>query len=492
MKRVISTVLALMLILALCVPAFAAEEGQVDSYSENGKIIVQNARVGETYTVYQLAVLESYSGSSYSYWVSDTWRPFFETEQAKKFFNVSAAGYLTTTGETMQPENITNMVADAFAYIEANNIEPMASEEAVSTTLEITNLPLGYYLLNTSLGTLCSLSTTVPDAYINDKNSEPTVDKTVLEDSGTAFVGHNDADLFQPITFRIIVNCRKGAANYLLHDTMTNMEMDVDSLRIGINGSPDDANITELDSATYYTFVTNPQCEQGCTFHVVFNELCCDTMKDSTKLYVYYEAALTKDAVIAGEGNPNQAWLTYGAAQQTAVSKTVTYTYQFQMVKTDAAGKYLGGATFSLHNAATGEDTRIPLVKIDDHTYRLATEGETEAVIDMIDGTITTIYGLDGGTTYYLQEEAAPAGYNKLTTRKGVTIGTANLDITPDGNPDIYSGSEGGVQVVNQTGTILPETGGFGTTMFILVGSLLVLGAGILLATKLRMSKFSD
>ncbi len=505
MKRILTTVLALMLMLTLCVPVFAANEDMQATTSNDGKITVNNAKVGETYKIFQLAMLESFSGTSYSYWlapdvlgedgetvVTKGWRDFFTTDAAKKFFNVSQAGYLTTTSETMEDTNIKKMVSDAFDYIEAHNIQPTDTKTAESTSVVFDNLPLGYYLVETTQGTICSIDTTDKEMTVNDKNSGPSVTKTVMDDEeGSDWGETNDADMFQTIRFREIVACKKGARNYVVHDTMSGMAFDADSLKIYL-GSPatDDSNLV---AASNYTLTTNVACGEGhtCTFHIAFTEAFCNTMTDSTRLNIYYTASLTENAVVGSTGNVNEVYMTYGNAQKTTSDTTTTYTYEFDLVKTDPNGVYLGGATFSLYDALTGGN-RIDIVKEADGTYRIAKEGETGTVIELPDGTAVKISGLDGGTTYYLQEEVAPQGYNRLVARQAVEINESNLNITPDDDLTKYSGTEGGIRVINRTGTVLPETGGFGTTLFILIGTILVLGTGVLLATKLRMSKISD
>ncbi len=497
MKRTLSIILVAVFMLALCVPAFA-EGNQHDAMTTNdGKITINNAAVGEEYAVYQMAVLESFSGTSYSYWVPEVWRAFFTTEAAKKFFAVTTDGYLGTTAAVMDQSNKETMVKDALKYIADKNIQPSQKITATSTTVVFETLDLGYYLVDSSLGTLCNLGTTNKEITIQDKNSGPIIKKEVQEDSGSAYGDTNDADMFHDIQFRMVLDCQKGAQNYVVHDIMTNMVFNADSLKI-YNGSPlaDDSNLVKAEGN--YVLSENADCGEGkCSFHIAFTQAFCDTFLSSTDLYIYYTASLTEDAVVGGEGNPNETYVTYGNKQESVHDTTTTYTYRFQMVKTDSYGRYLDGATFSLWDAIEGGN-RIPLVKVNDNgllggpVYRIAKAGETETVIEIPGGKPVTVMGLDGRTNYFLQEEAAPEGYNRLTSRKTVALANANIDITPDSNHEIYSGSEGGIQVINKTGAILPETGGVGTTMFILIGSILVMGTGILLFTKLKMSKIED
>ena len=115
--------------------------------------------------------------------------------------------------------------------------------------------------------------------------------------------------------------------------------------------------------------------------------------------------------------------------------------------------------------------------------YRRARADETGGPIVVKDGKVTVV-GFDNGI-YYLEETVAPDGYNKLTARQEFTIADGNLDSIFNGN--IYS-TGSGVHVVNKTGSMLPETGGMGTTMIYILGAVMVLGAGVLLVTKRRMA----
>ena len=93
------------------------------------------------------------------------------------------------------------------------------------------------------------------------------------------------------------------------------------------------------------------------------------------------------------------------------------------------------------------------------------------------------VVGFDNGV-YYLDEVDYPDGYQQLTARQRFIISDGNLDaIFNDGI--LSTGS--GVHVVNGSGTILPETGGVGTTLFYVGGGILVFAAVVLLITKKRM-----
>ena len=115
-------------------------------------------------------------------------------------------------------------------------------------------------------------------------------------------------------------------------------------------------------------------------------------------------------------------------------------------------------------------------------TYRRARADETGISIVVKNGQVRVV-GFDNGT-YYLEETVTPDGYNQLGARQKFIISDGNLDATFNG--DIFS-TGSGVHVVNKSGTMLPETGGIGTTLFYVGGGLMVAVAVVLLITKKRM-----
>ena len=115
--------------------------------------------------------------------------------------------------------------------------------------------------------------------------------------------------------------------------------------------------------------------------------------------------------------------------------------------------------------------------------YRIATNSDTSTISKITTSTEGKfkICGLDEDT-YYLKEVSAPEGYNKLSKAVKITIGE-NGTITVDDKA--IAGTN--VEVENKSGSILPSTGGMGTTLFYIFGAILVIGSGVVLITKKRM-----
>ena len=274
-----------------------------------------------------------------------------------------------------------------------------------------------------------------------------------------------------------------------------NLTYDPNSLKVKIgNETVDVANYTYK-----YANAADPNNKtEHCTFEVFFDDDYLETLEKNTDITITYSAELNEDAVVGDAGNTNTAYLAYGEQPdtdgdgnpdgdppKTPEKTTTTYTYSFDLVKTDNNSKVLDGATFELYNAETGGQIINLVYDSVKGVYRVATQDEATAQ-DFTSAVITAgnveIVGLGNGT-YWLEETNPPDGYNPLSARKSFTITDANLDATVnDGTYD-----NGGVQVINNTGSELPSTGGIGTTIFYIVGGVLVVFAVVLLVTKKRM-----
>ena len=476
-RKSLALLLALILVLALGGTAFA--EG------ETGSITINDAVVGQTYTIYQILDLESYSHTTdekgnitatgaYAYKANSAWETWLRTQTT--YVSFDAQGYVTW---------VENADAAAFAkaaqkYAKDNSIANQGSVTATTATVSFTGLDLGYYLVDTTLGTLCSLDTTNPTVVMEEKNEVPTNVKTVEEDSTNVYGEKNDADIGQTVNFKSVITAQAGAENYVFHDKIS-----TGLTYTGVTGIT--LNDTTVDAANYT--VTAPAAD-GDTFDVTFTQAFCDTLKANDQIVVSYTATLNENAVIAGEGNPNTSKVSYGDSSNTKYtpdSQTKTYTWDVDVFKYTMNGeteKALAGATFTLSKNSDGSSP-IALVSKGNNVYRVAKTGETGTVTEITtDATGKfTIQGLDADT-YYLTETAAPAGYNKLAGAVTITIGENGVvNATAEAPQGVDE-----VKILNQSGTELPSTGGMGTTLFYVLGSVLVVGAVVLLVTRKRMS----
>ena len=160
-KKLASLLLALVMVLSLATTAFA--EG------ETGSITINDAVVGQTYTIYQILDLESYNTTTnaYSYKATTAWNTFINSDAIKgTYVEVDAQGYVTWKDGA----DAAAFAKAAQKYAKDNSIANQGSVTATTTTVSFTGLDLGYYLVDTTLGTLCSLDTTNPDVVMEEKN----------------------------------------------------------------------------------------------------------------------------------------------------------------------------------------------------------------------------------------------------------------------------------------------------------------------------------
>lgn len=456
-KKLFAALLAAALVLAMAVPAFA-----VTNTGTNGSITIDNAVSGETYTIYRMFTLDSYDADSktYSYTVESAWENFFQTGAGKDYITLTNGHPTWTEGA-----DAAAFAKAALAWAKTNNIGHTDQTSATSTNVTFSNLKLGYYLVDSSLGALCSLNTTNPNAKIEEKNGQPTIEKKVK--NGDTWDTTNDAKIGDTVEYKVEITVADGAQTYTVYDTMST----------GLTFNSGSLKVTANDVVT--TDYTLTPTTNG--FTLVLPETYVSTLTKGTTIMVTYNATLNKDAVIDGNGNTNEVKLGYGNHQNTVPSKVTTKSYQFDLVKVDGTtNKLLDGAEFEL---ADGE-TKLSFVKDANGNYRVATTGEkgTTTTITVKNGKVN-IYGL-AGKTYTLTETKAPDGYNKLVTPE-----TVNLTDGSKASATIESETyvDGGVVVKNNAGTVLPSTGGMGTTLFYVIGGGLMVAAVVLLVTKKRM-----
>ena len=477
-KKLMAALLAVALLCAMAVPAFAANA------NSNGKITINNATDDETYTIYRIFDLESYvkgTGTSdpgrYSYTVSQKWidAGFTSSTAFTNYFTLVNNKYVKANDSM----DAAAFAKAALAFAEEKRIANDGSHVAASGKVEFASLPTGYYLINTTVGTLCALDTTNDTIEIDDKNVQPTIDKTAKVGAGD-YTKSNDARIGDRVDYKVVIHAKKGATGYVLTDTMTK------GLTFNNDIAITDSNTKTLVSDTDYTMTSDVHSTTGVTtITVTFKPEYLNTLtNDSTDITVTYSATLNKDAVVYNGTNKNTAKLNYGHDAKTTTSETDTYTYMFDLVKTDSTNKLLADAKFKLYDSSEGGNV-INLVADGDSAYRVAVNGETGVEIVTNAASKITIKGLKRGT-YWLEETKAPQGYNGLTARVKVDLTSGNNVATMDSTTYVPE-NNAGIHIVNNTGTTLPSTGGMGTTLFYVIGGGLMVAAVVLLVTKKRM-----
>lgn len=471
MKRFVALFAALALVLAMAAPAFADEPTK-------GSITINKATAGTTYTAYKIFDLDyveetNTTKASYAYTADAKWKAFVTSPGA----GAAYVEYNEKTGAVTAKDTFNEGQAPAFAkaalaYAKDSGITGVTEKADASGKVEFKNLELGYYVVDTPMGALCVLDSTIPNVNVDEKNEVPSVEKKVK--AGNTYEASNTAKIGDTVEFETKINVKKGAANYVLHDKMdAGLTLDSASIKVTVGS----ANVTA--NADTYTIKTTGMTDADCTFEIAFADAYVAGLADKT-IVVTYNATLNSNAVVGSTGNKNDTYLKYGNSNDTTHSMTTTYTYEFDVVKTNDANQLLEGAVFSLY-ASKDETVPMKLVKNGTDVYRLATKDDITTVTEFTAGKVT-IQGLANGH-YYLEEITAPKGYNKLDHRVEITISNADLKATTTEN----TYTDGGVRVENKAGTTLPGTGGIGTTIFYLIGGGLMVAAAVLLIAKKRM-----
>ena len=504
-KKLAGILLALAMVLGLAATEFAAGENT---------ITVKNAVKDQTYKLYKmLDLVVNDAHTAYSYTVNSAWKNFFKAAEGETpagkgltYVNIDAQGYVTWK----ENADVAAFAKDAEEF--AKGLTALKTHTASADgDFTFSDLDAGYYLVTSTLGTKATVGTTPgnPNPEIQEKNVAPVNVKTVEEDSKVgkegvdAWGSANDADIGQVVNFKSTITAQPGAENYVFHDKMSaGLTLDKASIKVD-NVAVTDAQGNDVPGDSYTVSYPSGEGTDGCTFEIAFAQSYLDTITQATTITITYSATLNENAVIAGEGNPNESKLSYGEINETTgkpgsttpSSETKTYTWDVDVFKytnkTTGEGEdkkteeiALADAEFTLSKNSDGSNP-IALVSEGNNVYRVAKTGETGTVTKITtDATGKfTIKGLDADT-YYLTETAAPAGYNKLAAPVTIVIGENGV---VNGTTEAPQGVDE-VKVLNQSGTELPSTGGMGTTLFYVLGSVLVLGAVVLLVTRKRMS----
>ena len=405
-KKLVSLLLALVMVFAMSAAAFA---------DGTNSITVKNAVKGQTYKLYKmLDLVVNDAHTAYSYTVNAAWKNFFvisdtnTSAPGSSYVNIDALGYVTWK----ESANVEDFAKAAEEY--AKNLTELQKHEAAADgDFTFADLEAGYYLVTSTLGTKATVGTTPgePNPTIHEKNAAPTNLKTVQEDSTGNYGEKNDADIGQTVNFKSTITAQAGAENYVFHDKMSEGLTFDGSVSVTLNGNT-------VDSSKYtfadYTVQGATKPNDGCTFEVSFKQEFCDTLKANDQIVISYSATLNENAVIAGNGNPNESKLSYGVKDgttsnepsgETPPSQTTTYTWDvdvFKYTMNDETETALAGATFTLSKNADGSSP-IALVSEGNNVYRVAKTDETGTVTEITtDATGKfTIKGLDADT-YYL------------------------------------------------------------------------------------------
>ena len=425
----------------------------------------------------------------------------------------------------------------------ANAVAKLAYANKTGTGTALTSgentLADGYYLVvdtteNVGEGGAynTALLQVVGNIEITVKTDAPTVEKKVQEDDkynedggyGTGYNDVADYNIGDTVPFHLIGfvpdMSRYDTYKYIFHDTLSaGLTLNENSIKVYVASDKAGTDKAEISGWT--------KAVDGQSFTVSFADLkTVSSVSQGNYIIVEYTATLNQNAVVCSTGNLNTVSLEYsnkpdqsGAGDtentgETPEDKVIVFTYELDTTKVDGQNnnEKLAGAEFVLLNSDKTKVAKVENNKLTEW-INVPAAGDN-GNISWPEGTKLTsdedglfkVIGLDDGT-YYLRETKAPDGYNLLSTDIEVIItatttngqtwtdgqassALTNLAVTADGEAGTGDTSTGiaGITVANNKGSTLPETGGIGTTIFYVLGSVLVLAAVVLLVIKKRMS----
>ena len=475
-KKFVSLVLAAVMAMAMTVTAFAEDAAQ-GTTAATGKITISSPTEGETYTIYKIFdVSYSTDKTAYSYTISTTseW-----TGVVQAYANETDSG-LSLTKTAVGDQYVVTIDKTKFSAAKfAKELKTkVAQKSGTSKTaqenqdLEFTGLPLGYYLVDTKSGALCNLTTTNNEVTIHDKNDVPFLKEEDKE----------NVELGEIVTYTITgkVPNTTGFSGYIykISDTMS------EGLTFNPNSIEVKVGTRTLTKGTEYT------CNTETTgFEIIIPVMDLQSNVGET-ITVTYTAKVNENAV--AKISKNEAKLTYSnnpinsTETNTINQEQKVYNAKINIVKyelspdqsPEESTKKLGGAKFILRNSEnkyykynTTKDVIEWVDKADADEFETTMDGKA------------SINGLKDGS-YELYEIEAPKGYNPLKDPVTIPInGKDSSGIIQANNLTV------GVDIGNSKGALLPSTGGIGTTIFYVLGGVLVLGAAVVLVVRRRATK---
>lgn len=571
-RKLTAVLLSLVMLLALVVPASAAE---------NYSITIHNDKTGHTYEAYQIfagtvSSDEETNGETGGPMLGDiTWGENIDNPAALVQGLIDSgieafAGLDADTSTAADVAKALEVAADAAAF--ADIVEPFlvgdpatsGDYDAEAHTYTIANLDAGYYLVKDQDGSLEGDADTATDYIVqvlgnvamDPKDSDiPTLEKQVYEDDNrdgapAGYYEVADHEIGENFYFKLIGSIPDMGAydtyTYTFHDTMSAglslTSTEKSNFEVFLTNAAD-ADLNDATQVAAENYVVNTNPGNGESFTVSFSNLkSVDRIDEYDYIVVRFSAYLNQDAKVGSkEGNPNEVYLEFSnnptgeGTGNTEKEYAIVFTYSLNVQKVDEHKVNLGGAKFVLFDetmehvaiyqgksSGYGGGNLVKWIEAPTNAADMTPEAwetwEAEnadtatdqfVILEAYGEDSFAVVGLDHGT-YKLFEIEAPEGYNKLTGPAEVEIVSAisktySGDVTTDliTSLEVYLDEQKGhceniyggavtVEIMNQSGATLPETGGMGTTLFYIIGGLLVVGAGILLVVRIRMKAHNE
>lgn len=492
LKKAIAVLIAALMMFALALPAFA--EGSDQTGVANPTYTITAPNNGHTYEIYQI-----FTGTLHEETEGET------TKQVLSNVKWGQNGKLNDSTITVG-DAVPDDVLSALKVATGNNAEKLrviknyvnlnSNPVATITNGEPYTAEAGYYLIKDKNGSqqgeneayTTYIVTVVGDVTITPKTGVPTSEKKVKDNDAATNDWQDSADysIGDEVPFQLKATLPDNYDDYtsyklVFHDKQSKgLTFLSETVAVKVDNTPLDADKYQVKTAGL---------DEGETFAVEISNLktAAPSATKESIVTVEYKSVLNEKAAIGATGNPNEMYLEYSnnpngeGTGKTPEDKVTVFTFKLVANKVDQNNEALSGAEFKLEK------------KVGNDWVNAVTATKNP------EGTEFTFTGLDAGV-YRLTETTTPRGYNTIAPIEFTITAThdvtndnptlTSLEVTPADKFKVSQETDKTITttIVNQKGSELPGTGGIGTTIFYIVGGLLMAVAAVLLITKKRMS----
>ena len=497
LKKAMSVLVAALMIFTFALPAFA-DDNNAETQAASHTITIKSKYANHTFEAYQ--VLKGTYGNENGTLGDVEWGSGVKSDELLAALNAENGDFKTAVTAADVAKVLTGYLNSSvklyhFADVVSDHLAATATatSSVTSTSTEngtdytISVAEDGYYFVKDTTANAAAtrylLQVVGGNVEITAKEETPDLDKKIETANGDK--NAVSANVGEKIPFKLTskVPDMGGYTTYsfVVKDTMSKGLTFNNDVKVTIGGSNytvDTTSNTESNGVTTITIDFGSEFIKQTagdaiviTYTVTLNDNALTTNKETNKAHLEYSNNPSSD----GKG-------------ETPDKETKVYDFNIAIDKFDGkdSTKKLKGAEFVLRDS-DNDNAKYYHIDDDNNVTWVNTEAEATKVTTNADGK-ATFKGLKADT-YYLEETKAPAGYNKLDSRKEIKI-TENY--TEDGSLETSAALDNNqytqtVKVANNQGTVLPGTGGIGTTIFYVIGGLMMAVAAVLFITKKRM-----
>ena len=521
MRKIFATLIAMVMVLSMGMSVFAADQSvpaTTPDTTDNASITINNPAKGETYSVFKLFDAKIGENGEISYQcegeIPSQVSAFFTKDASNNVIPDDSILEKDTDGKVIGSVMTDDLKAALEAWANAQSAPAATAESDGSDTLTFTGLSFGYYVMTTTHEddeegkALITVTSINPHPEIYDKNNTvpEAKEKKVYDADGneitTVSIGDTVTYVAKFDTTNYVANGTgtngdgaKQVEKYVISDTLPEYMTEVTITSVTVGGTA----LTPVPAFSNKQFEIKWTDDDGNSLYA-----------QGAEIVVTYTAKITSTINI-NTTNKNtisiQPYVDGEPYEEPYSTSNEVKTYAAAIKKVDQDGEPLKGAQFTIKGLVVEGSGGIYTVV----SYDPSSTTES-AVLDTDEDGKLYIVGLASDVSLTVTEYKEPDGYNKLTAPVTLTPQVLSTAIYKEAGTYYYDAdgnltnteTSSSVEVAesnlsdldadalpieNKKGVELPSTGGIGTTMFYVVGSILVIGAAVVLISKRRMTR---